>query len=284
MNDPVATARHWLDLGRHDQALAALDRLSGEDATGYPAVSLRATALWMADRNAEAARIAEQGLAVYGPDPGLLSVLGGAYRELGRREAAERALLDGLALEPESTQLLCTYAHVCIDVGQLDKAAALIERAAALEPDDAQVAAIRTLHAIASGDISGAQRLGREALAADPESTTARGMYGAAAAAGGDVGPAYQALRGAAADRPDNAAFVEAALDARVAAHPLLRPLVPLQRLGPLKVWLAVIVVILGLRWAGLLPLAGALGACWFLFAVYSWVAPPLVRKWLRRR
>jgi hypothetical protein len=60
-------------------------------------------------------------------------------------------------------------------------------------------------------------------------------------------------------------------------------PVRPFIRFGPLKTWLAALVVIYGLRLAGLPILAVAAGLIWALLCVYSWVVPPLLRRWMRR-
>jgi hypothetical protein len=42
--------------------------------------------------------------------------------------------------------------------------------------------------------------------------------------------------------------------------------------------------VIYGLRAVGLAPLSFAFAMIWLAFCVYSWVAPPLVRRWINRK
>lgn len=99
----------------------------------------------------------------------------------------------------------------------------------------------------------------------------------------GDVRTAYVHYRQAAAARPTDASLGEAALDMRVARHPLMRPLYPMHRFGPLQTWLAWLAVSMALRAAGFTTLVLVLTPFWFLYCVYSWVVPPLLRRWLRR-
>jgi hypothetical protein len=49
-------------------------------------------------------------------------------------------------------------------------------------------------------------------------------------------------------------------------------------------VWVCVVAVIYGLRAAQLGVASAAVAIAWFAFCVYSWVAPPLVRRWINRR
>ncbi|HET6480576.1 MAG TPA: hypothetical protein VFG35_11125 [Actinoplanes sp.] len=60
-------------------------------------------------------------------------------------------------------------------------------------------------------------------------------------------------------------------------------PLRPILRLGAVKTWLIAVTLILSLRAIGLPVLGGLLGFVWLALCVYSWVVPPLVRRWVRR-
>jgi Flp pilus assembly protein TadD len=280
----LARAEALLLANRPNEALAELGRLPPADAVGVAATALRCAALGWLDRWSEVVEAARAGLAASGPDPDLLRHLGRAEHRLGRSEVAERALLDGLALAPQNVELLCTYADVCAANGQADKAAKLVERAAAVQPQAPIVYATRVQVAYASGDDRTAQRISREFVAAHPEHPAAHALLGGTSAARGQVGPAYEGLRQAAAAMPTEQAFAESALELRIARHPLMLPVRPVLRFGPLKVWLGAIALIFGLRAAGLPALAAVAGLLWLVFCVYSWVVPPLLRRWVRRR
>ncbi|WHT16094.1 tetratricopeptide repeat protein [Crossiella sp. CA-258035] len=281
--ETFALVRHWMSVRQPERALDALAQLPGEDAVGYPATVFRASALWMLDRNEEAARVAADGISRFGPDLPLLQVLGNTRHELGQWPAAEEALLAALHQDPEQPQLLCDYARLCLSAGQVDKAERLVARAAHHDPHLEAAGQVRAMIALARGQDAEAVRHSADTLAQDPDSTAARAMHGNAAAQTGDVDQAYRSFRAAAAAEPGNAAYVAAAREARVAAHPALRPLRLMYRIGPMKLWLGFMLVLLGLRAAGLLPLALGLTVIWVLYCVYSWVAPPLVRRWLER-
>ncbi|MDY7087426.1 MAG: hypothetical protein SYR96_20190 [Actinomycetota bacterium] len=276
-------AQALLATGRAEQALTELSTLPANEVTGSSAMQLRCAALSRLDRWAEVGEAARAGLAANGPDPDLLLWLGRAEHEAGRDEAAERALLDGLALAPDDVDLLCAYADLCAANGQLDKAGKLAGLAAAQAPQAPVVYATRIQVAHARGDDREAQRISREFVGVHPGNPVAHALLGGTSAARGHVDTAYEGFRQAAAARPSEAVFAESALELRVARHPLMLPLRPVLRFGALKTWLAAVACILLLRAAGLPVLAGLLGLTWLVFCVYSWVVPPLVRKWVRR-
>lgn len=172
-----------------------------------------------------------------------------------------------------------------MDAGQLEKAAQLVQRAAAQDPEDELVYATRVRMAYAQGKDREAQRLSQEFLAAHPEDPVAHARLGSTSAARGQVSPAYAGLRQAAGAVPANRELAEAALEGRIASHPLLLPIRPVARIGPVKVWLAAVAVLVGGGALGLpAPVMLVLAGTWVGFVVSSWVVPPLVGWWLRRR
>ena len=280
----LAKARALLIANRPEDALRDLATLPASDALGAYAALLRCAALLELGRWQETVDAAQAGLATSGPNPDLLCVLGRAEQQLNHLEAAERALLAGLALAPTDLDLLCAYAQLCIAAGQVDKAAKLTERATAQQPEAPLVYATRIHLAYAQGDARTAERISREFVGRYPESPTAHALQGRMSALQGRVRPAYAGLAQAAAATPSNMDYADAAMELRVYRHPLLYPLRPLVRLGPLKSWVLAAALVFGTQAIGLLLLSNVLGLIWITVCVYSWVVPPLVRRSLRRR
>ena len=279
----LARAQALLVAHRPQDALSELATLPAAEAISAPAALLRCYALMRLGRWPEAGLAARAGLAENGPDPDLLYVLGRAEQEAGHLAVAERALLDGLALAPHDVDLLCAYALLCAADNQPDKAEKLVARAQAEAPDSAAVFSARVQVAHARGDDKTAQRIAQQFVAAHPENPAAHALLGSTSAVRGQVGPAYAGLRQAAAAAPGEQAYAESAMELRIAKHPLMLPIRPLVRFGPLKTWLAALAVIYGLRLIGLPVLSGLAAVAWLLLCVYSWVVPPLVRRWMRR-
>lgn len=282
--DDSAMAKAWalVEANRPEQALAELARLSPDQANHAGSFRLRGHALAQLSRWPEVQSNAQRGLALSGPDPILLGQLGSALGETGDYPRAERALLDALALEPNDVDLLCEYSRLCLKVNQPEKAKALWERAAAQRPHSRNVLATRVLIAIAFADDRQAQKASEEFLGAYPSDPAALALHGQVAQMRGRSG--YGSMRQAVAASPADADIADMAWQARVYAHPLMMPLRPLHRFGPVKTWLCAIALIFGLRAIGLPVLSALAGLSWLAICVYSWVVPPLVRKWVLRR
>ncbi|MEU6073234.1 tetratricopeptide repeat protein [Micromonospora sp. NPDC047074] len=275
----LARVAQLLEVNRPEQALAEVDRLPAGLATSQAAFRLRAAALTVLDRWDDVVTVARQGLAESGPDAELLGRLGLALRHRREHAPAERALLDALAIEPENPWLLCQYADLCAAVGQTDKAERLAARAAALAPEAPAVFASRFQIAYVRGDDRAAERIAQEFLGAWPGNPAALALHGVAAARRGRVGTAHRAFGQATAQAPADTDYADAAWESRVHAHPLLLPLRPLYRLGMFRTWLLAVGLIVLLNAIGLKVLAGLFGLAWLLFCVWSWIAPPLVRR-----
>ncbi|HET6743240.1 MAG TPA: tetratricopeptide repeat protein [Kribbella sp.] len=288
MNDPsesrLQMAAHWLRIARPERVLDELQGLSGDAAVDYRAYLLRGAALHALERNVEAIDVLRDGLAQHGPFPDMLYFLGSSLRSEGRLPEAEAAYLQGLSLDPNDANLLLGYAHVCLAAGQAEKAGALVERAASHAPESVAVSAARAQVAFALGKDRDMHRHSTEALSYDPEDPNARALHGTASMLNGDARGGYNSLRSAAAAQPGDADLRAAAREARLFNHPLMLPLRPFARVNPLVVWIGAVAVIYGLRAAGLGFLSFGFAMVWFAFCVYSWVAPPLVRRWINRK
>jgi tetratricopeptide (TPR) repeat protein len=279
----LARAQALLVAHRPEDALSELATLPAAEAISPAAALLRCYALLRLERFPEAGVAARAGLAENGPNPDLLYVLGRTEQEAGHLEVAERALLDGLAMAPHDVDLLCAYAELCAANNQPDKAEKLVARAQAQAPESVSVFATRIQVAHARGDDRAAQRIAQQFVAVHPENPLAHAMLGGMSAVRGQINPAYAGLRQAAFTAPAEQAYAESAMDLRIAKHPLMLPVRPFIRFGPLKTWVAAIVVIYGLRLIGLPVLSVAFALSWALLCVYSWVVPPLVRRWMLR-
>ncbi|MFI5707348.1 tetratricopeptide repeat protein [Kribbella sp. NPDC051620] len=288
MNEPTEArlqmAGHWLQIGHPERTLDELHGLWGDAALDYRAFLFRGAALHTLDRNDEAIAVLRDGLSHYGLSVPLLQLLGSALRAAGQLQEAEAVYLQGLSLNPNEPDLLLGYAIVCLAAGQTEKAAALVERAASFAPESAAVSSARAQVAFAQGRHKDMRRHSQEALSADPDDPGAQALHGTASMLTGDARSGYRSLASAAANNPADGELRGAAREAKLITHPLLRPLLPFQRFNPLVVWICAIAIIYGLRYAGFVVLANVAAIGWFAFCIYSWVAPPLVRRLINRK
>jgi predicted Zn-dependent protease len=279
----LALARRYLEIGRPQQTLDALAGMANPDLDDPELWFLRAAAQLELGWHSDAARAARDGLARAPDSTPLLATLAAAESELGHAAEAERAILAALELEPDSPWLLVRYAILVARAGQLDKAERLVEEAGRVDPTDPDVMRARSLVAYLQGGDRDAEKVARELLSEDPEDVGGLMMLGSTAAEAGRIGEADKHFAGAARLEPSGEAL-QAARELRFATHPLLWPVRPVSRLGAGPIWAGAIATIIGLRALGF-PLAAAVaGGIWLLWCAYTWIVPPLVRRWVERR
>jgi hypothetical protein len=121
-------------------------------------------------------------------------------------------------------------------------------------------------------------------LAYDPEDAGSHELRGVAMLEQGNVRGARRALETAIRDDPSDPVLRQSVRSARIATHPLLWPVLPLERLGVAGSWVAAMVVIFGLRGLGLGTASGVAAAVWIAIVIYSWTAAPAAQRWLERR
>ncbi len=281
-HDTLALARHYVTVNQPQRALDALARLSPE-AEDVEAQRLRGWAMFALEDFDGAARVVRGGLDQAPDSPDLLNLLALSEGQLGRLGEAERAILSGIRLDPHDPDLLCTYAQLLGRAGQLTKAKKVALEAARLDPDDDRVLQVRMGLAYLAGDDGQAERLGRELLAVAPENAAGHRMVGASLLERGNVGQASAHMDTAARQDVRDHEAASVAGEVRAESHPLLWPLWPFRAMGPIGAWLAAIVIVGVLAAAGFELLSGIFLLSYIALCVYSWVAPPLLRAWIRR-
>ena len=279
----LTLARHFVDIGQAERALEVLEHVEGRlEHREYWLV--RAQACFDLSRYEWARRAAKEGLALESESVPLLFLLGSAEAELGDLAAAERALLQALQLRPEEPRVLSRYALLLAQGGQLGKADKLVGIATRLDAEDEYVHYARTVLAYLEGSDRAALERSREFLGKHPESGVGHYLYGASLAVSSRSAQAGRAFQQAARHNPGEHAVAQAAREGKLAAHWLMLPLRPFERFGTVGTWIGAVALIFGTRSLGFSQLSSYLAFAYLALVVYSWAAPFLLRRWLRRR
>jgi tetratricopeptide (TPR) repeat protein len=276
----LQAARRYIEIGRPEQALTSLSTLDSESAATSEARRLRGFAFLGVEDFDRAADEAADGLQ---DDPGaidLLFLLSVAEERRGRLGEAEAAILAALEQDADDPELLCQYADVLMRGGQLDKAARVLDAAANSDPDSPDVLTGRQSLAYLRGDNREARRLSEEMLALDPESVRAHRMLGVFDLNRGRAASAADRFGEAVRQDPTDERYAADAREARrMASNPLWWPTMFFARAGVVGSWVGAMVVIFGLRAAGLATAATVAVIAWLVVCVWSWVVPPILER-----
>jgi len=276
-----AAALHLVQMKRPQEALKKLgEAFDPEDPWEW---WLRGVALFDLDREAEAAEAVQRGLALDPESTQLLAMLARCRLYLRDLGSAEDAILGALRLDAEDADNLALYAHIVAAAGQFEKAKKLLERARRIDPENEAAMRMQSFLAAARGDDREALLHSRELLAINPEDVHAHRVAGSLLHRRGDVESAAPHLRTAVVIDPFEHGVAELARENRVWRNPFMWPLRPLQRVGIGAMWIAAVTIMFVSRRVAPVSVQLAIAIVWVVYCVYSWVVPPLVRRWLDR-
>jgi tetratricopeptide (TPR) repeat protein len=266
-------------------------------------------------RIADARRVLAEGLARYPQDPDLLfhSAQADWFAEDAKRaeetvrqvlvvapdHAPARQLLAALLIErneyadaellligllreyPESADLYGRYARLMLRTLHLHKAEKLAREGLRYDPENDECLLAAALCDTARGGRQ-SEALAR-LLTAHPESLSTVHALVVALVDGGRIDEAHRLAQGAMRADPANENLVTLVRELRIQNHWTMKPLWPLQRWGwgaSIAMWIGGIVLIRGLAKSAP-ELATPVAIVWLTYAVYSWVWPPLIRRFL---
>lgn len=279
----LGAAERMIEIGRPERALDILADLDGDTASSSRARELRGWALFGLERWDDVVEVAADALAEDPQDVHFLYLLSLAHEQRHDLAEAERAILAALGQDPDSPELLCQYADITMHGGQLDKAEKLLGRAAAVSPDSPAVLDSRITLAYLRGRRKEAEALTRELLERDPESLRGHRMLGVLSLDRGKPRIAEERFAEAVRGDPTHAPTAGAARAARELSRPWWWPLQIFERLGVAGSWIGAMVIIFGLRAAGMTAAAGIAVIVWFALCAYSWIATPILNRRIRR-
>jgi tetratricopeptide (TPR) repeat protein len=276
-------ARHYLEIGRPDQALDTLSQ-GDIDPTDPELMELRAHAFFDSGRYKKAADTAREGLALEPQAVGLLETLALAETQLEHHEQAQQANAKALELSPWNPVLHAQRGLILARRSRYDEARSAVDEALGLAPDLPYVLQIRAQVETLAGDHVRAQKAIDDLLRADPENRVAHALKGGLAADNENIVEAAKHFDAAARLDPNDPDVAEAARELRVLSHPVLKPVRGMWRVGRWRSWFLYLTVISVLAAAQLDSIRVVVAVCWLTIVALSWFGPPVLRRLQARR
>lgn len=204
----------------------------------------------------------------------------------GEAAAAEELVLGLLRENPQVPQFFAGYSRLMLRTLHVEKARALADEALRLDPQDDDGLRARTLCDIVlrpqRTDSAALARL----LAANPDDGHTLRLVVLALVHANRPRQALALARELLRHQPDDPHLLQMVQALRTQTHWSLLPLWPMQRwgwYGSIGLWVAVIVLYQVLRRVA----PASLGVMSFVvlgYVAYSWLWPPLLRKWMEKR
>lgn len=203
--------------------------------------------------------------------------------ERGDHPAAERHILDLIREYPEEPDFIAAYGRVMLEVADTAKARALAVEALRGDPSHRDGRLVLALVDVVDGRGEEAGERLSAMFGEDPGNRSIAFVLFRVLVERGREREAYELGRELLRLQPDNEALVDTLVDLRMATHALALPLWPLRKwgwAGSAGLWIGGIAGVAALR--SISPRAATAGALVYLaWALYSWVYPPLMRRWL---
>lgn len=274
--------------GRHDLAEDYARRALAREPQDAGALVQLALARHGRGKTAEGVAILGEALAArpeYARAHGLRALL---RTELGKYRDAEVDALEALRLDPEDAFLFRIYGQLVFKAGQLDKAEKLLRRSLELEPEDESTSALLALVLSEGKKQARALQHGRRSLALAPDEDVGHLALGATLLGSGRPFAARRHLREALRIDPDadaEQAFLQADRCCRLVYLPMYYWSLAVDRLPGKNIgaWALFLVFLFGGEAAGLPQPVLTLGSVLYIgMCLYSWVADPIVRGWIK--
>jgi predicted Zn-dependent protease len=292
------TPAHATEAGRNElvqQAWGLLERrrleharrVIGEGLKRFPADAemqyLGALLHWLADENGDALAAVRQLLAEHPEHYGGRSLLAKVLRELKQHPEAERIWIELLREYPENADAYAEYARLMLDNLDVAKAHALAAEGLRHVPEHPGCLFITSLVDVIRSPRARSEHL--LTLVREHPDEMRTGIALAVALSHQRrhreaLRVAQQLLRA----EPGNPSLVEMVRELKVANHWSMLPLYPMQRWGwpaAVALWLGFVLVVPLLRGVLPPPAMATVSVVWLLYAIYSWVWPNLIRRFV---
>ncbi len=281
----AAEVRALLERRRIVQAKARL-REALQENPDHPDLLLQsAWADYMADDNAAALATVRQVLLTDPESHSARLLLFELQTERNQLSDAEQTIVQLLHDLPEHAPYYGRYAELMLRAMQLPKARALAEEGLKYAPDDAGCLAARALCDFIEQRRGTPSHSLQQLLLRHPQSIRTLLLILVAMQDRGDHRGAYRIAQELVRLQPDNKAIIEMAARLKVTTHWSMLPLWPFLRWGwgaAIGFWLigGAAVRFIGQQNPGL---GGILAICILAYVIYSWVWPPILRRWIAR-
>lgn len=199
---------------------------------------------------------------------------------------AERVINGLLKDYPDFAYLYGLYGRLMLVTMHIDRAGALAREGLRLDPSDEQSRIVSLLVDVIENRSEDAAAHLKAMVRESPEALHVAWMVAVVLQAHHRNSEAFEVMRGILKAAPDDPDVIEALVGLRVVSHWTMKPLAPLQRYGwggVAATWgIAILAAYLADRFApaAMLPLF----AFYLAYVVYSWVWPPLLKRWLAAR
>lgn len=236
---------------------------------------------------AEAQQLVLEGLSNEPKHHGLRYMQFLVLKENAEYAEAEEVIIPLLNESPSKPDYLCGYAQLMMLTFHLEKARALCDEALRVAPENIKATSTSYLLNICSGKADASDHELQNIILQDPESEHTLSLIATDMLEKKKYRQAQNIVQELVRIDPHDQGYIDSAIEIRTLTHWTSLPNWPLNRFGwPASVAIWLVAVIL-LRFIGDSPEATwvtPFAYSYLAWVVYTWVQPPLLKAWLKRR
>lgn len=277
-------AEHYLNQEKPEKALDVLDAAPSEIYQESHYFHLRCLGYYQLHFYEQAIECIQEALTIESDEPNYLYLLGLLRFELCQTNLAEQAFLEVLRLEPDHLMAMLGYARLLMSCAHFEEAEKFLKKAAQRAPESQRVkAGLLLYHSILGAD----KRVlvtGEEILAEDPENRYAHIMLMQYWLERMHLKKARAHAQTALISMRGSEEVADVLRELKFLDHPLMLPVVFLEKLGQVQGWFAAVGIVLLLLKSGFIHAGIAIIGIWVVLILYSWLMPTFLRNALNQR
>lgn len=200
---------------------------------------------------------------------------------------AEEVVTDLIRERPREPQYFAQYAYVMLLTLHLDRARALVDEALRLDPEHRFAGVLDVVISLIHGEKAAATDRLQALVRHDPEALHVSHTILMMLVNEHRYGPAFEMAREILRARPDSEDALRLTIELKAASHWLAWParvVQPLGWAGSGLLWIGMVALISVLARTGHAEWSTVVGVVWVVYAIYTWVQQPLLRRYFAWR
>ena len=276
----LVEAEHLASINRFERSNALLFEVLSEDPNNGYVLSMIGVNYYRLSDYQKAKEFTLNGLAQGNQNEGSHSLLGLIHMELNEWVQSEKHFLESLRLDPQNPKTLARYASLMLRTSHSEKGKKLLEEARRIDPEDEVVLQYWYDYSQLHEDLELQQDMLNDIVSSDEDEYTKLLNITRHHLAKDNYKEAYLTARDAFTMNPHDESVLNLLKELKILNSPFMWPISIISKVGgPLVVWGAFIAIMILLNALKLEALMIYVLYPYLAFCIYSWIAPPIIRK-----
>lgn len=281
----LVEAEHLASINRFERSNTLLYEVLSEDPNNGNVLTMIGSNFYQLSEYEKAKEFILNGLAQGNQIEASHCLLGLIHMELNELVQSEKHFLESLRLNPQNPRTLARYASLMLRTNHAEKGKRLLEEARRIDPEDEAVLQYWYDYSHLLEDLELQQDMLSDIVSSDEDEYTKLLNITRHHLAKENYREAYKAARDAFTMNPHEESVLKLLKELKILNSPFMWPIHLISKVGgPLVIWGALIAIMILLNALKLETLMIYVLYPYLAFCIYSWIAPPVIRKFYSLR